>query len=389
MPSSNRLKRMFKEPRQWGLRGDPFLWNELREHFTTSGLPKSQDEFLEQIETVIKELTGSDLRGDTPIFVKRYDAGGMSSGHVCSEWWRTTGIPLLLKQFGDRSTPSRSRNSDSRFQLAVQQTLQDRLRTTIKLDDKGYVQKPEQNLLPGVRLEYFEDDLQQGAGSELQTKFRAAHSSSALAVNSFAWFCAVRRLHHLNLLGASCAKELKFERKCPIFRGGRAPHLDVWIEFDGEVIAIESKLTEYLAKTKPEFSPAYERLAPPGLSEPCWWNLYQDAKKGTPTYLDRAQLLKHYFGLRKFQQKKDAPGQITLLYLYWKPGNADDIEICKSHQLELAAFERSVADSEIKFCSMSYLQLWRDWQKVPELADHVHNLQSRYEAEVHLRGGKG
>lgn len=384
MPSSGRLKTLFNEPRQWELRGDPLLWKELQEHFAASGFPDSQEEFIEQLEAKIEELTGNDLRGGTPIVVERYHAGGMSSGDVCSKWWRATGIPMLLERFEDRSNSSRNQVSDSRVKIAAQKALQDRLRSTARLDEKGHVQQLEQNLVPGVLLEYFESDLQQGDGNELQTKFPAAHSSTALAVNSFGWFCGDDRLQHLNLLGKSGAKEVKFERKCPIFRGGRAPNLDVWIEFDGEIIAIESKLTEYFTKTKPEFSPAYERLAPPGLSEPCWWNLYQEAKKGTPSYLDRAQLLKHYFGLRKFQQKKDAPGQMTLLYLYWRPVNADDIEVCKSHQSELAEFESSAADSEIKFRPMTYSQLWREWQQVSELTEHASNLQTRYQVEVHF-----
>jgi len=31
--------------------------------------------------------------------VKRYDAGGMSSGYVSPEWWRKEGIPLLKERF--------------------------------------------------------------------------------------------------------------------------------------------------------------------------------------------------------------------------------------------------------------------------------------------------
>jgi hypothetical protein len=55
-------------------------------------------------------------------------------------------------------------------------------------DKNGYVQTVEQNLVGGVRLLDFESDLRQGDGNELETKFRAVHSSAALAVNTFAPF---------------------------------------------------------------------------------------------------------------------------------------------------------------------------------------------------------
>jgi hypothetical protein len=60
----------------------------------------------------------------------------------------------------------------------------------VALGEKGYVSEASQNLIEGVRLDDFEADLRQGDGNELERKFRAAHSSSALAVNTFAPFKA-------------------------------------------------------------------------------------------------------------------------------------------------------------------------------------------------------
>src|ERR1035437_8816156 len=57
-----------------------------------------------------------------------------------------------------------------------------------EVDEKGYVAHASQNLVEGVRLADFEADLRQGDGNEMEGKFRAAHSSSALAVNTFAPF---------------------------------------------------------------------------------------------------------------------------------------------------------------------------------------------------------
>jgi hypothetical protein len=70
----------------------------------------------------------------------------------------------------------------------------------VALDKKGYVSDASQNLIEGVHLSDFEADLRQGDGNELEGKFRAAHSSSALAVNTFAPFKA--KPAELRLLGA-------------------------------------------------------------------------------------------------------------------------------------------------------------------------------------------
>ena len=58
------------------------------------------------------------------------------------------------------------------------------------LDKNGYVSDAVENLIDGVDLNSFEADLRQGSGNELVGNFRVAHSSSALAVNTFAPFKA-------------------------------------------------------------------------------------------------------------------------------------------------------------------------------------------------------
>jgi hypothetical protein len=58
----------------------------------------------------------------------------------------------------------------------------------ITIDKRGYVGRPEANLIPGVSLADFESDLRAGAGAELDGKFLAVHSSCALVVNCFAPF---------------------------------------------------------------------------------------------------------------------------------------------------------------------------------------------------------
>jgi hypothetical protein len=62
-------------------------------------------------------------------------------------------------------------------------------------DRQGYVDWPQGNLIPGVRLDQFEADLRRGDGNELRMKFCALHSSAALAVNCFAPFKRSTREH--------------------------------------------------------------------------------------------------------------------------------------------------------------------------------------------------
>ena len=119
-------------------------------------------------------------------------------------------------------------------------------------DRKGYTRSPQDNLLPGIDLATVEDDLRRGDGDELRTKFRAVHSSAALAVNCFAPFKV--NPGSLLLLGKRGAKQVEFERKLPIFSGVGAPNIDVWIDRGRDVVAVESKLLEYLTPKKSEFS---------------------------------------------------------------------------------------------------------------------------------------
>jgi len=175
------------------------------------------------------------------------------------------------------------------------------------------------------------------------------------------------------------AKTLCFERRFPIFRGGRAPNLDVWIETDTVDLAIESKLTEYLVPKRPAFSLAYDRLAPPTLAEPCWWQVYEWAKTAAHGYLDIAQLVKHYFGLRKHQQTAGQTKPILFLYLYWEPLNAQTIPACLQHKQELTRLTTAVQESAITFRTLTYSQLWSSWSRISELVQHAENLKNRYE----------
>ena len=80
-------------------------------------------------------------------------------------------------------------------------------------------------------------------GNELKMKFCAVHSSCALAVNTFAPF--KDRPGDLVLLGQSGFEPPTFEKELPSGLRGTPPTLDVFLCRGSEVIAIESKFTEY------------------------------------------------------------------------------------------------------------------------------------------------
>lgn len=247
------------------------------------------------------------------------------------------------------------------------------------LDPKGYAADFRDTLLPQVSAEDFEADLSAGDGNELQTKFRAAHSSSGLAVNCFAPFR--RMITDLEMSGHTEFDGLQFERKCPSgLRGGRAPNLDVVLSGPGGVVGIESKLTEYLSAHRAEFSPAYAEQIRDSRRDQGYFREMLRLRDCPDHYswLDAAQLIKHAFGLaRTFP---DRP--VTLLYLFWEPANPNAGPEFAGHRDEIEEFRARVAGSSPTFEAMSYPELWQSWRDSAStsgwLHKHLENLQGRY-----------
>ncbi len=90
-----------EEPVQWGLRGDPYLWREMRSHFERIPLPATADELSILIETAFESLTGHSISASNPFFVERFSHGGMSSGHISPEFWRDKAISLLRDRYAE------------------------------------------------------------------------------------------------------------------------------------------------------------------------------------------------------------------------------------------------------------------------------------------------
>lgn len=88
------------EPKQWGLRGDPYLWREMAASLADVETPISFEDLDWRITSKFRELTGT-TRATTksPIFIERYDQGGISSGMISPEFWDSTGLPELRKRY--------------------------------------------------------------------------------------------------------------------------------------------------------------------------------------------------------------------------------------------------------------------------------------------------
>jgi len=224
------------------------------------------------------------------------------------------------------------------------------------IDGKGYVSEASLNLITGVHLGDFEADLRQGDGNELEGKFRAAHSSSALAVNTFAPFKS--RPAELPLPGASGFTDIKFERKCPHgLVGRRSPNLDVLADGPNGVVAIESKCLEPLSPHQAKFAPAYDSQILDERRQSAWFREMHQLIESPLSYrwLDAAQLVKHAFGLAyTFPNQR-----VTLIYLYWEPSNSETYPIFAEHRAEVTRFATSIIGGGPEFVAMSYPELWK------------------------------
>ena len=84
------------EPEQWGLRGDPHLWREMKKTFAETQLPESELVFRAEIERAFHSIVGVPLSDEREMhYVERYANGGMSSGQVCFDFWANRALSIL------------------------------------------------------------------------------------------------------------------------------------------------------------------------------------------------------------------------------------------------------------------------------------------------------
>jgi len=86
------------EPTQWGLRGDPFLWRELKERFKNIEMPETPGQLKKLIEKEYEKSTGYPITYEKHFYLERFRSHGMSSGGISPEFWVKRGIPLLVSR---------------------------------------------------------------------------------------------------------------------------------------------------------------------------------------------------------------------------------------------------------------------------------------------------
>ena len=103
--STTTMDRLFApKPLDWGLRGDPFLWDAMREMLADEPLAPRTVLVEGKLRQAFRDLVGVDLpkvaQPDAPehVYVERFAHGGMSSGHISLPWWRETGFPMLTER---------------------------------------------------------------------------------------------------------------------------------------------------------------------------------------------------------------------------------------------------------------------------------------------------
>ena len=243
---------------------------------------------------------------------------------------------------------------------------------------KLYFNSIEECLLNGVRKDQFINDLLQCDGKELfgtKPKFFSISSSSALAINSFAFW--KDNLNYLVFSDQTNFFKISFEKK---FENGLysriKPNIDIVLENSHSIFAIESKFLEFLKSPKVEFSEQYVRIAD-ARKFTVWYDTMIKLKNGTIKYkyFDAAQIIKHYFGLSFSADVRSK----KLVYLFWLP-------IDRSHYseyiVEIEHFANELKNAtDVTFHYLEYSTLWDYWaEKVNNdfVALYLENLKNRY-----------
>jgi hypothetical protein len=100
MQKRKTLSQIFQnEPSRWGLRGDPYLWREMKSVLGDQAYPSTEEDFIGLLEQTYEQLAGKSIKEQGSFFVEKYSHGGMSSGQVDPKFWTETGLPLLQARY--------------------------------------------------------------------------------------------------------------------------------------------------------------------------------------------------------------------------------------------------------------------------------------------------
>lgn len=91
---------LFEEkPRNWGLRGDPILWDMMKDRLRFKEIPEWESVIQLIIEEKYYFITGQNINDDEFKYNEKFDNDGISGGHCSPEFWRTKAIPQIIKNF--------------------------------------------------------------------------------------------------------------------------------------------------------------------------------------------------------------------------------------------------------------------------------------------------
>jgi hypothetical protein len=90
-----------RQPWQWGLRGDPHVWDAMRERLRGRPIPDTVFDVRHTLEQTFTEVTGIELSSTVDykdhVALEQFRTGsGISDGLVSPHFWAHTGIPILI-----------------------------------------------------------------------------------------------------------------------------------------------------------------------------------------------------------------------------------------------------------------------------------------------------
>jgi hypothetical protein len=71
----------------------------MKDALQTCAYPTTEAQFRRLLEETYTRLTGVPLTNQEPIFIERYDHGGMSGGYVSAPFWTEKALPMLLARY--------------------------------------------------------------------------------------------------------------------------------------------------------------------------------------------------------------------------------------------------------------------------------------------------
>lgn len=236
--------------------------------------------------------------------------------------------------------------------------------------EKNYVNDIALNIFNQKLSSETQQDFKKGDGNETEdtktrlAKMKALHSSSALPVNVFQYWqhrdvspilYACKLIAKRSFNSDPANNSVRFEQKFEISKDKKLfpkkPNLDVVIEYNNRVFAIESKFTEPYKKEQKGLSERYT-------SDKSFWegipNLEELANEISPAndkfkHLDAAQLLKHILGLKKQYGETG----FTLLYLWYDVIGKDGA----AHRKEIEQFAETTENDGITFRHITYQEV--------------------------------